>query len=1464
MKIKYDFIEVGTSDFHTLIQECSDESVGLSVEPISKYLDRLPNKPNVSKVNAALSDEDGEIEIYHIPSEEIYNNSLPFWVRGCNSVNKPHDFTRNKIGSELYDKIVKIDKVPKISWKKLIKDYNVGSIDYLKIDTEGHEHIILKQYFELCKENPSLYAKKIKFEYNETSNKEVLDEIISGLKNYKITYFDEDIVLDLNPGLYYKGIKIADRGFLLNLPHRTDRLESSTKLLEELGFTGYEVFQGITIENPEFKKMGCTSSYLKMFENILNSDDQDFVVFEDDIKLVKGTKESHLDKIFDNWSEIQKQYDIVALGTKLLPRSKINLQGLTHGSFEEMLCTQSFYYKKEIVNHIYNELNGFLNPNHPFYKCTIDMFLNDCSSEQYRFIHSPKHKKFNFGITVPMIFSQTNSYSDNEGKLQNYENEMETSFFNALKQDKGYVLYATENYIDIVTECAKSIREFSSLPIFIYLLNSEKKILVQNTTTINWVCDVENTTDDLYIKSGDNFYIDRRNPIIYKILIQRPLIVKHALSNFLNTVCYVDSDSIATPLVDNIFSFYDVNSTHPFFVEGIYDFLQLNGRGGGGNFGGALEQTLEYETCKLFNVDQSVRKTYRQTGYFVCGNRTFDFLDEWYWMCINPKVLKNSEFLAPFHEETIVNVLLWKYNIHSGLPYIYVNGTLETIKKMYREVEYKGPDVKNHIGDWLRAPQDKQHLLFFHGEKNPEKMREMVKKIKEAHEDKLKVLFLTPHLSTGGMPSYVLKRIESIKEFYPEVELYVVEYCLYSTNYVVQRNKIKSLIPENRFWTLNNLDEHSDENSLKLIDILKENSIDILHIDEIPEGFDSFNKVSKNVLNAIFDNNRTWRVVETCHNIWFDPKNLLFKPDGFAFCTPYHNNVQFKGVETQKQVFEFPIEDKSITSFGKMKSQDKLGLDIDKLHVLNVGLWTEGKNQGEGVEVARLMENSHPYVQFHFVGNQASNFEKYWGPIMKNLPSNVKVWGERDDIDEFMKASDILMFNSTWECNPIVLREAASFGLKILTRNLPQYFDMFTPFILPIESSDVNDIKDQLVSLIKSRTNYVIPKNNVENFAKDHINFYNNVKKTNVVPQNKIPSNLHVIQYYIEQPYLELKGDSNSKFKIQFFDEKDVIHYENTLPVNSWVKLNRQYFTRWRTKVYDNTTLILDRTLNYEGQRVFISFDSKSLGDSVAWIPYCLEFKNKHKCDVIVSTFWNKLFKKVYPELEFVEPGTVVHNIHGMYKIGWFWNKDKEPEVPNTIPLQKAATNILGLDYTEIKPRIDYHISQKPYDEKYVTIATNSTAGCKFWTKEGWQELINYLVSQGYRVVNVSKEHNEFQNVTKISDVSIENTMNVIHHSEFFIGLSSGLSWLSWGMGKQVVMISNFTTADHEFNLDCIRITNPLVCNGCWNKPEFKFDKGDWNWCPVHKGTDRQFECHKSITSQMVIDKIQHLLNNFL
>jgi autotransporter strand-loop-strand O-heptosyltransferase len=331
-------------------------------------------------------------------------------------------------------------------------------------------------------------------------------------------------------------------------------------------------------------------------------------------------------------------------------------------------------------------------------------------------------------------------------------------------------------------------------------------------------------------------------------------------------------------------------------------------------------------------------------------------------------------------------------------------------------------------------------------------------------------------------------------------------------------------------------------------------------------------------------------------------------------------------------------------------------------------------------------------------------------------------------------------------------------------------------------------------------------------------------------------------------------------YDVKFFDEHGICHYHNKIQSNHWVKLNRRYFTKWNTKILEDGVLIYDNTLNYTGKRVFINFDSSSLGDTISWIPYTLEFKNYHQCDVIVSTYWNHLFREAYPEIEFVEPGSIVNNIYGQYNIGWYYDINKEPVLPNTIPLQQAATNILGLPFNEIKPRISYKMNERPYEEKYVTIATNSTAGCKFWTRDGWQELINHLNSLGYKVINVSKENNPFHNCEKIKDTSMDYTMNVIHHSEFFIGLSSGLSWLSWAIGKHVVMISNFTESDHEFTTNCTRITNPNVCNGCWNNPIHKFDKGDWDWCPIHKGTPRQFECHTSITSEMVINKIQHLL----
>ncbi len=533
---------------------------------------------------------------------------------------------------------------------------------------------------------------------------------------------------------------------------------------------------------------------------------------------------------------------------------------------------------------------------------------------------------------------------------------------------------------------------------------------------------------------------------------------------------------------------------------------------------------------------------------------------------------------------------------------------------------------------------------------------------------KLKVLFLAPHLSTGGMPGFLLKRIETLLSFISDIEIYVVEHGFYGDAYVVQRNKIIELVGKNRFWSL-------DKDKMKLIDIIKDNDIDVVHIDEMVEGFDFFNKVPFELMDALYDNDRTWRVVETCHNVLFDPNiSKSFHPDAYAFCTPYHKEVTFKEMPSHKEVFEFPIENKFRSREDQVRCLEILGLDTSKVHVLNVGLWTSGKNQKEGLEIARHFQDLN--VEFHFVGNKASNFENYWGPLMNDLPSNVHIWGERSDVETFMVASDVLMFNSTWECNPLVIREAASFGLKIMARDLPQYVGMFDGLIYPLVDDIISNVSS-LKNLISSSRNYRVLDGMTHEFAKKHYQLYKFLLTQKSTKKIVKKSNITIKRFFINEPFLEILGDSESEFEVKFFDEVGVCHYNSKIKSNHWIKLNRKYFTKWNTKIYENGIAIYDETLDYSGKRVFINFDSKSLGDTVSWIPYVLEFKKAHNCDVVVSTYWNQLFNEVYPELEFVQPGTVVHNIFGQYNLGWFWDINKEPEMPNTIPFSRSAAAIL-------------------------------------------------------------------------------------------------------------------------------------------------------------------------------------------
>lgn len=351
--------------------------------------------------------------------------------------------------------------------------------------------------------------------------------------------------------------------------------------------------------------------------------------------------------------------------------------------------------------------------------------------------------------------------------------------------------------------------------------------------------------------------------------------------------------------------------------------------------------------------------------------------------------------------------------------------------------------------------------------------------------------------------------------------------------------------------------------------------------------------------------------------------------------------------------------------------------------------------------------------------------------------------------------------------------------------------------------------------------------------------------------------------HLIDGLYFELLDTLQDKeYHVKFVEEKDghsLTMYETDIKKGMWTKIPRKYLGDYWVEIWDKG--FLRKKISFlehmKDKKVFISFESKSIGDTIAWMPYCQKFKETYGCEVVVSTFMNDWFEDIYPELTFVPRGFVVNNIIAMIEIGWFYESDKEPVNPATIPLQKAATNILNLEFEEVLSKIHFVPKERPIEEKYICIATHSTSGLKYWTNEGWQELINHFIVEGYKIIEISKDDTNFENCLKLDDKSIPNTMNYIHHSEYVIGLSSGLSWLSWALGKQVVMISNFTEKDHEFTINCVRIYDEQICHGCWNNPKFKFDKGNWWYCPEHEDTPKQFECHKLITATKVIDEIK-------
>jgi hypothetical protein len=315
-----------------------------------------------------------------------------------------------------------------------------------------------------------------------------------------------------------------------------------------------------------------------------------------------------------------------------------------------------------------------------------------------------------------------------------------------------------------------------------------------------------------------------------------------------------------------------------------------------------------------------------------------------------------------------------------------------------------------------------------------------------------KLLYVAPHLSTGGLPQYLTKKIELLKDSF---EIYLVEWSDCTGGVlVVTRNKIVKLVDKDKFFTLR-------ENKQELIDIINQVKPDIIHLEEIPEFFMDFN-----IANQIYTEDRTYKIVETSHDSSYDITQKKFFPDKFMFVSQWQIN-QYEDIDIPKVLVEYPIE--YIERPDRQEALQKLGLDPNKKHILHIGLFTPRKNQAEFFAYAKAL----PQYEFHCVGNQADNFKHYWEPLMNDKPNNLTWWNERTDVDAFYQAMDLFLFtsrgtNNDKETMPLVIREAVSYQIPILIHNLPVYLNYWDDY--NVNYLDTTDFSYNL-SLIESSLN---------------------------------------------------------------------------------------------------------------------------------------------------------------------------------------------------------------------------------------------------------------------------------------------------------------------------------------------------------------------------------------------------------
>ncbi len=370
----------------------------------------------------------------------------------------------------------------------------------------------------------------------------------------------------------------------------------------------------------------------------------------------------------------------------------------------------------------------------------------------------------------------------------------------------------------------------------------------------------------------------------------------------------------------------------------------------------------------------------------------------------------------------------------------------------------------------------------------------------------------------------------------------------------------------------------------------------------------------------------------------------------------------------------------------------------------------------------------------------------------------------------------------------------------------------------------------------------------------------------------------------------------NNKFEIKYVDRDTGLLIQprpHEFADRVVAEAEKVYHIHYSVEVMKNGETIFTHIFNLENKNVHIEMmNTKGMGDAICFMPYVEEFRKRHKCHVFVTipSKFADIFRPVFKDITFLSGesadlnGRFVDDVWQdlpkdiyatyYYEVGYPAMPAMQKTDLRMTGMMRNGANILGLDcLTEFKPRLAASQNPKPENvikDDYVCISLKGTQPCKSWhNPQGWAMVVRFLRDKGYRVLcidgdDVSKEDGYREIMQEgCEDFTgyrpLQDRVDLLCGAKFFIGMASGLSWLAWACGRKVVMISGFSLPYSEFYTP-YRVINTEVCHGCWNDMRYPYQPYLYTKCPLHQGTDRQFECSKAITGEMVLEKVEELI----